>query len=283
MSIFWSRATNHREPCQVLTEAALSGGIGVPRGNLRGVTCLRMLVEKYRETGARHFLEGSMTNEPYSVFDIIGPRMIGPSSSHTAGAVRIAHIARHIAHYDVAEAAFTLYESFAETGRGHGTDKALVGGILGMEPDDRRIRDAYEIAREQGVMISMEFSDEPSPVERPNTVKIRVTSSDGRSNEIIGVSIGGGKVVVMAINGLEVEVSGEYPTIVVRHTEKPGVIAEISTVLAELGINIAYMKVFRHEKGEDAFMTIETDEKISDETLQKIREMCPSILNVIVT
>ncbi|HRX57391.1 MAG TPA: serine dehydratase beta chain, partial [Eubacteriales bacterium] len=105
--------------------------------------------------------------EDFSVFDIIGPRMTGPSSSHTAGAVRLSHIARQIAENDVAEAAFTLYGSFAETGRGHGTDKALIAGALGMEPDDADIKDAYRIARERGVLVSVEYSDEPP--KHPNT------------------------------------------------------------------------------------------------------------------
>lgn len=211
----------------------------------------------------------------YSVFDIIGPRMTGPSSSHTAGAVRLAHVARHIAHYDVAEAHFTLYGSFAETGRGHGTDKALIAGALGMQPDDPDIRNASRIARERGILISIEFSDEVP--EQPNTARIEIVSSDGSRNVMVGVSVGGGNILITEINGLDVELTGEYPTIVVQHHDEPGAIAEITHVLAQLRINIAFMRVFRHGRGEDAFMTIETDEKITDETLHLIQRLCPNI------
>ena len=214
----------------------------------------------------------------YSVFDIVGPRMTGPSSSHTAGAVRLAHVARHIAHFDVTEAAFTLYGSFAETGRGHGTDKALIAGALGMEPDDPNIKRAYEIAREREVLVSVAYSDEP--VEQPNTARIAITGQDGAQTVVVGVSVGGGNILITEINGLSVELTGEYPTIVVQHRDEPGVIAEISHVLAQLKINIAFMRVFRHGRGEDAYMTIETDQKITDDTLQMIDRLCPNILQL---
>ena len=211
----------------------------------------------------------------YSVFDIIGPRMTGPSSSHTAGAVRLAHVARHIAHYDVAEAVFTLYGSFAETGKGHGTDKALIAGVLGMQTDDPNIKYAYRIARENGIQISMEFSDEVP--EQPNTVRIEIQSGDGSRNTMVGVSVGGGNILITEINGMEVEITGEYPTIVVQHRDEPGAISEITHVLAQLRINIAFMRVFRHSRGDTAYMTIETDEKVTDETLHLIQRLCPNV------
>lgn len=211
----------------------------------------------------------------FSVFDIIGPRMTGPSSSHTAGAVRLAHVARHIAHYDVVQAHFTLYGSFAETGKGHGTDKALIAGVLGMETDDPDIRNSYRIAQERGVAVSFAFSDETP--EQPNTARIELLSSDGTKNNIVGVSVGGGNILISEINGLDVELTGDYPTIVVQHHDEPGVIAEITHVLAQLHINIAFMRVFRHGRGEDAYMTIETDQKVTDETLTMIQRLCPNI------
>ena len=214
----------------------------------------------------------------FSVFDIVGPRMTGPSSSHTAGAVRIAHVARHIAGFDVAEAAFTLYGSFAETGRGHGTDKALIAGVLGMEPDDGRIKDAYRIANEQEVPVSVEFSD--TPAKHPNTARVRITGSDGRLTEVVGESVGGGNILITEINGLDVEFTGDYPTLIVQHKDEPGVIAEVSHVLAQLNVNIAFMQVFRHSRGEDAYMTIETDQKVTAEMLQMIRALCHSIIRV---
>ena len=216
--------------------------------------------------------------EDFSVFDIIGPRMTGPSSSHTAGAVRLANIARHIAENDVAEAKFTLYGSFAETGRGHGTDKALIAGVLGMEPDDARIKDAYRIAREQGVLIDVEFSDEPPKF--PNTARIVITGANGQVTDVVGESVGGGNIRITEINGLAVEFSGEYPTLVIQHTDKPGVIAEVSHVLAQLGVNIAFMRVFRHGKGEDAYMTIETDQPVTREMLDMIRRLCDGIIKL---
>lgn len=213
--------------------------------------------------------------EDFSVFDIIGPRMTGPSSSHTAGAVRLSHIARHIAGQDVTEAAFTLYGSFAETGKGHGTDKALVAGVLGMQPDDARIKDAYAVAREQGVIISVEFSDEPP--KHPNTARIVITGSNGQVTEVVGESVGGGNIRISEINGLEVEFSGEYPTLIIQHNDQPGVIAEVSHVLAQLNVNIAFMRVFRHGKGEDAYMTIETDQLVTPEMQAMIRRLCGGI------
>ncbi len=213
--------------------------------------------------------------EEFSVFDIIGPRMTGPSSSHTAGAVRLAHVARHIAGMDVAEAAFTLYGSFAETGRGHGTDKALIAGVLGMEPDDARIKDAYRLAREAGVLVGVEFSDES--VKRPNTARIVITGAAGQRTEVVGESVGGGSILVTEINGLEVRFTGEYPTLIIQHTDQPGVIAEVSHVLAQLNINIAFMRVFRHGKGEDAYMTIETDQPVTLEMQGMIRALCGGI------
>ena len=215
--------------------------------------------------------------EDFSVFDIIGPRMTGPSSSHTAGAVRLANIARHIAEQDVAEATFTLYGSFAETGKGHGTDKALVAGILGMETDDARIKDAYRIAREQGVIVSVEYSDEPP--KHPNTARIIVTASNGLTTEVVGESVGGGNIRISEINGLDVEFSGEYPTLVIQHNDKPGVIAEVSHVLAQLNVNIAFMRVFRHGKGEDAYMTIETDQPVTPDMLAMILKLCCNGIN----
>ena len=216
--------------------------------------------------------------EDFSVFDIIGPRMTGPSSSHTAGAVRLANIARHIAENDVAEVKFTLYGSFAETGRGHGTDKALIAGALGMEPDDARIKDAYRIAREQGVLVDVDFSDEPPKF--PNTARIVVTGANGQTTDVVGESVGGGNIRITEINGLAVEFSGEYPTLVIQHTDKPGVIAEVSHVLAQLGVNIAFMRVFRHGKGEDAYMTIETDQPVTREMQDMIRRLCDGIIKL---
>ncbi len=198
----------------------------------------------------------------YSVFDIIGPRMTGPSSSHTAGACRLGHMARHIAGCDVQKADFVLYGSFAQTGRGHGTDKALIGGVLGMETDDPRIAQAYQVAQAEGLQVEVGYSDEPAA--HPNTARIRITGSDGGVTEVVGQSIGGGNIRIVEINGLDVELTGEYPTIIVQHQDVPGVVAVVTHVLAQHHINIAFMRVFRHGKGADAYMTIETDQRVED-------------------
>lgn len=216
--------------------------------------------------------------EDFSVFDIIGPRMTGPSSSHTAGAARLSRVARHIAEDDVAEVKFTLYGSFAETGRGHGTDKALIAGALGMEPDDPRIKDAYRVAREMGVPVSVEFSEEQPAF--PNTARIEITGSNGQITDVVGESVGGGNIRITEINGLAVEFSGEYPTLVIQHTDKPGVIAEVSHVLAQLSVNIAFMRVFRHGKGEDAYMTIETDQPVTRDMQAMILKLCSGIIKL---
>ena len=212
----------------------------------------------------------------FSVFDIIGPRMTGPSSSHTAGAVRIAYIARRLIGEQISRVTFTLYGAFAETGKGHGTDKALIGGILGFQPDDERIRDAYEYAKEQGVIVDFIYSDVPPP-EHPNTVKIEATDTKDRTMEVVGRSIGGGNILITEINEQGVELSGEYPTIIVSHRDEPGVIAEVSHVLAKLNVNIAFMRVFRHGRGRDAYMCIETDTPVTKEMQAIIRQLCTGI------
>ncbi len=213
--------------------------------------------------------------EDLSVFDIIGPRMTGPSSSHTAGAVRIAFIARRLVGEEISRVHFTLYGSFAETGRGHGTDKALIGGILGFMPDDERIRNAYEIAKEQGIGVDFTFSDEPA--DHPNTVKIELWDVHDRMMEVVGRSVGGGNILITEINEQGVELSGEYPTLIVSHRDEPGVIAEVSHVLAQLNINIAFMRVFRHGRGRDAYMCIETDTPVTKEMQVIIRQLCKGI------
>lgn len=216
--------------------------------------------------------------EDFSVFDIIGPRMTGPSSSHTAGAVRIAYIARKLIGTEIGRVHFTLYGSFAETGRGHGTDKALIGGILGFTPDDERIRRAYEFAKEQGVQVDFTYSDEP--VEHPNTVKIELWDVRDHMMEVVGRSVGGGNILITEINEQGVELSGEYPTLIVSHRDEPGVIAVVSQVLAQLKVNIAFMRVFRHGRGRDAYMCIETDTPVTKEMQSIIRQLCPGITDI---
>ena len=219
--------------------------------------------------------------ESFSVFDIIGPRMTGPSSSHTAGAVRLGYIARRIIGEEIISAHFTLYGSFAETGRGHGTDKALIAGIMGFLPDDPRISSAYKLAREEGLQVELTLSEEHA--DHPNTVLIEATDVNGRETRIIGRSVGGGNILITEINGLKVEVTGDYPTLIIQHHDVPGVISDVSRVLAQLEVNIAYMKVFRHGRGDtDAYMCIESDNPVTPDMQQIIRRLCPAVHNLMV-
>ena len=214
----------------------------------------------------------------YSVFDIIGPRMTGPSSSHTAGACRLANTARRIAGEDISAVAFTLYGSFAKTGAGHGTDKALIAGVLGMQPDDPGIINAYQAAEQAGVAVSFSYSEEAA--HHPNTVRIRITTKDGNTTEVVGESIGGGNIRIVEINGLDVELTGDYPTLIIQYQDVPGVVAVVTHVLAQHHINIAFMRVFRHGKGADAYMIIETDQAVDSSTHNLIMGLSDGITAV---
>ena len=219
--------------------------------------------------------------DSFSVFDIIGPRMTGPSSSHTAGAARLGYIARRIIGAEPVRVRFTLYGSFAETGRGHGTDKALIAGLMGFKPDDARIRSAYKLARDQGLIVDFDWSEEPA--DHPNTVRIEAEDVNGVETEIVGRSIGGGNILITEINHLGVEVTGDYPTLIIQHHDMPGVISDVCRVLAQLGVNIAYMKVFRHSKGdEDAYMCIESDNPVTPDMQAILKRLCPAVHNLMV-
>lgn len=206
-----------------------------------------------------------------SIFDVIGPNMIGPSSSHTAGAVSIALMARKLFSEDIKEVAFTLYGSFAKTYRGHGTDRALLGGILGFATYDERIRDAFELAEEMGVKYKY-IVDEQTITNHPNTADIDLVGVTGRTMSIRGESIGGGKMKIVRIDGIDVEFTGEYSTLIVRQIDKPGVVAHITQALSEHNVNIAFMRLFREDKGAAAYTVVESDEAIPETVLEQIRE-----------
>ena len=195
-----------------------------------------------------------------SVFDVIGPVMIGPSSSHTAGAVRLGRLARAVFGEQPARARITLHGSFASTGRGHGTDLALVAGLLGFAPDDVRIRIADEEARRAGLDVS--FSEADLGEVHPNTARLELSSADGHTVTVQGSSVGGADVVLTAIDDFDVNITGELPVLVVEHRDQPGVIASVSAVLARYGVNIASMEVSRERRGARALMVIETDHEV---------------------
>ena len=213
-----------------------------------------------------------------SIFDVIGPNMIGPSSSHTAGAVRIALMAIKLIQKPICEVKFILYGSFAQTYKGHGTDKALVAGILGMDTEDERIRDAFKYAEDAG----LQYSFEPNTKEitdHPNTVKIIAKDEAGDVMSVVGASIGGGNIRIDQINGVHVEFTGEYCTMIIKQQDTPGVVAHITQALSEYNINIAFMRLYREGRGTLAYTIIETDELIDEGVQDKIREN-PSILKV---
>lgn len=213
-----------------------------------------------------------------SVFEIIGPIMIGPSSSHTAGAVRIGKIARQILTEKPQCAEITLYGSFAKTYKGHGTDRALVGGLLGMDTDDKNIKEALNIACDQGLHINFKFKD--SSDIHPNTAEIVLQGISGKSVTVVGSSIGGGNVQVSKINHFEIDAGFKYPTLLVEHEDKPGVIGKVTTILGHDGINIAEMKMARNHKGGANFMIIETDQPITLNVPAQIKNL-PSIINAV--
>lgn len=206
-----------------------------------------------------------------SVFDVLGPNMIGPSSSHTAGAAAIAFLARKMLNGELVKADFTLYGSFARTYRGHGTDRALLGGIMGFSTDDRRIPDSFAITDEIGLSYSFTTNEKETEV-HPNTVDIRMEDSLGHVLTVRGESIGGGKVRITRIDQVEVDFSGEYSTLIVVQQDKPGVVAHITRCLSEKNVNIAYMKLYREEKGSTAYSIVESDDKLPSEAVEQIRE-----------
>lgn len=191
------------------------------------------------------------------LFDIIGPVMVGPSSSHTAGAARIGKITRMLLGSRPVRARIGLYGSFQKTYLGHGTDKALVGGLLGMDVDDLRLRDSLRHAAESGLEYS--FYDADVRGAHPNTVLLDVDGDDGRHICVQAASVGGGEIVVNAIDGLEAGFSGHANTLVITHRDTPGMIARISGELAAADLNIATMRVFRRSAGGDAMVALELD------------------------
>ncbi|KPU45162.1 L-serine dehydratase, beta chain [Oxobacter pfennigii] len=207
----------------------------------------------------------------YGVFDILGPVMIGPSSSHTAGAARLGRIAANIAGSDIKKVTFLLHGSFAKTYKGHGTDKALLAGVLGFEPHDERLRDSFIIASKEG--LEYEFIESDLGDVHPNTVKFLFEKSNGTAFTVTGSSIGGGNVLIKEVNGEEVEFTGEYPTIITKHYDRPGVITAVTSLLSELKVNIAFMKVIRKSKGQMASMVVETDNPIPDEAIEGISKI----------
>ncbi len=205
-----------------------------------------------------------------SVFDIIGPVMIGPSSSHTAGAARIGRVARTLFGRQPEWARIHLYGSFAETYKGHGTDVAIIGGLLDYDTFDERIKTAFAEAERLG--LTYEFIPEEEEAVHPNTARIVIGDTQGVM-ELTGISIGGGTMEVVDFNGFPLRLSGHYPALLVVHEDTSGVIANVSNAIASQGMNIAHMEVGRKEKGEMALMVIEVDQMINDDLISELQSI----------
>lgn len=208
------------------------------------------------------------------IFDIIGPVMIGPSSSHTAGACRLAFLAAGILGTLPQKAEILLHGSFARTYKGHGTDKAIAAGLMGWKPDDPRIPRALTIAEERGLLFRFMPGDLGN-MYHPNTAAFRLYDAKEKLCRVIGSSVGGGQVRVTEIDGFEVELTGVLPALVVPHRDEPGVIAMVSNILAVKGVNIASMRVFREGKGGIASMVIECDQAVGKNVLHQLEELEP--------
>ena len=201
-----------------------------------------------------------------NIFDILGPVMVGPSSSHTAGAVRIGLIARRLLGGQPATAKITLSGSFAATGTGHGTDRALVAGLLGMKPDDIRIPDSFALAVEQGLAFT--FDKIELKEAHPNTAILQLSTAGGRELEVQASSLGGGRIMVNKLDGINVNFNGDSPTLIVHNLDQPGHVAEVTSMLSHKSVNIATMQLYRNHRGGYAVMVIEPDQDIPAEALR---------------
>ncbi len=201
-----------------------------------------------------------------NIYDILGPVMVGPSSSHTAGAVRIGQITRRLLGEKPVKARITLSGSFAATGVGHGTDRALVAGLLGMKPDDMQVPDSFFLAEDQGLLFS--FEEMQVKGAHPNTAVLFVTGETGRELEVQASSLGGGRIMVNKLDGIQVDFTGESSTLIVHNMDQPGHVAEVTSMLSHKSVNIATLQLYRDHRGGYAVMVIETDQDIPQEALK---------------
>ena len=212
-----------------------------------------------------------------NLFDILGPIMVGPSSSHTAGAVRIGQMARALLGQEPVWAQLLLPGSFASTGEGHGTHQALVAGLLGLSPDDSRVPESFDLAKEAGLEFSFGICFLRDA--HPNSVLIQLLGRDGGRLEVGAASLGGGRIRVFQLDGLDTSFSGNLPTLVVHNTDQPGCVSQVTGVLARRSLNVATLQLNRGGRGGSAVMVIECDQPIFEEAVQEIRSL-PGILRV---
>ncbi|MCR5763877.1 MAG: L-serine ammonia-lyase, iron-sulfur-dependent subunit beta [Treponema sp.] len=208
-----------------------------------------------------------------NLFDIIGPVMVGPSSSHTAGAVRIGYVARKLLKDTPVYADIELFGSFSATGKGHGTDRALVAGLLGMKSDDCRIPSSFSIAKDQGLKVFFEYSSDSQTDFHPNTAVINLQGKNGRKLCMQASSVGGGRIMVNRIDGITVNFSGETHTLIVHNYDTPGHVASVTNLLFINKINIASMNLYRVGRGSYAVMVLETDQSVCESIVSKIERI----------
>lgn len=206
-----------------------------------------------------------------NIFDIVGPVMVGPSSSHTAGAVKIGYTSRKLLAEPVQKAEILLYGSFLATGRGHGTDRAIVAGLLGMLPDDPKIPDSFELAQKEGMEFT--FGEAKLKNAHPNSVQLLLTGKNHRHLEIVGESLGGSLINIAQIDGLSANFSAEYPTLIVHNLDQPGHIAEVTSMLSHKSVNIASMQLYRSSRGGNAVMVIECDQEVPAESIKWLEHL----------
>ena len=206
-----------------------------------------------------------------NIFEILGPVMVGPSSSHTAGAVRIGYVCRKLMGEKIVTADIELYGSFLLTGKGHGTPQAIVAGLLGMTPDDARIPDSFEIAKAQGLKFTI--GEAKLKEAHPNSVLLKLTGESGKELEVIGESLGGSIINIAQIDGLPANISGDYPTLIASNMDVPGMVAKVSKVLFDAKINIAQMHLYRASRGKNSVLIAECDQEIENKTLNDIRDL----------
>lgn len=210
-------------------------------------------------------------NETKSLFDVIGPVMVGPSSSHTAGAVRIGLLAGRIFGEVPQKVKFKLYNSFAKTGKGHGTDKGLLAGVLGMDVDNDSIKKVFNLAKKMNVEYSFEFFEDYN--RHPNSVDITFEHENFPKMKISGISVGAGEIAITKINGYKFNISGDYDTLVLIYKDKPGVIYRVTSLLQNRYLNIASMHCDRNAKGKEASMGICLDGYVPDNIIDEINKM----------
>ena len=206
-----------------------------------------------------------------NVFDIIGPIMVGPSSSHTAGAVKIGYLANKLMGEPICSARIYLHGSFLTTGKGHGTDRAIIAGLLGMKPDDIRIPDSFALAQKAGLVFAFDAIELRDA--HPNSVKLNLTGASGRELEIMASSVGGGNIKIFQIDGLDANFGGDLPTLIVHNQDRPGLVTEVTAMLSKEAINIATMQLYRSRRGGDAVMVLECDQEISKASIGGLQSL----------